>query len=120
MKLGDEKQELTNETQVQAMWPDPNWESHLDQCFFLSMFHRMLQLLGAFQGLPGVVGSRWPLSTLCFIVSTAPLLSVSYAERELLVRSCLINSVPCSERKFANRRFRGLTSSKNKHREKPL
>lgn len=33
MKLRDEKPELTNETQVQAMWPDPNWESHLDQCF---------------------------------------------------------------------------------------
>lgn len=89
MKLGDERQELTNEAQVQAMWPDPDWESHLSQCF-LSMLHRMLQFLGAFWGLPGVVGSRWPLSTLCFIVSTALLLSVSYAELELLVRSCLI------------------------------
>lgn len=52
MKLGDERQELTNETQVQAMWPDPDWESHLGQCF-LSMLHRMLQFPR------GILGAAW-------------------------------------------------------------
>lgn len=67
-----------------------------------------------------VVGARWPLSAPYFVISTALLSSVTYTELELLVRFCLINSVPCSVRKFANRRFKGLTSSKNKQREKPL
>lgn len=67
-----------------------------------------------------VMAARWPLSTPDFISSMTLLLSVSYTQLGLCVRFCLINSVPCSERKFANHRFRGLTSSKNKQREKPL
>lgn len=51
--------------------------------------------------------SRHSSAFICFICRTGVACQI------------LFDSVPCSEGKFANHRFRGLTSSKNKHREKP-